>query len=142
MNAPGRPKREYRSAQHAGSPMSAPGRPKRELLPLGGTARSAKGVHSRPPGRPKGEHRSAQHEGSPVRPMGRAAGTRRPPARLAPASCQSSRVTRPDSPPAAPTAYTVETWPAVSTVPASVRLGVPVVGSANDSVYVPAVSSR
>ncbi len=26
--------------------MSAPGRPKRELLPLGGTARSAKGAHS------------------------------------------------------------------------------------------------
>jgi len=27
--------------------MSAPGRPKRELLPLGGTARSAKGAHMR-----------------------------------------------------------------------------------------------
>jgi len=45
--------------------MSAPGRPKRESLPLGGTARSAKGAVIRPPGRPKGEHRSAKHEGSP-----------------------------------------------------------------------------
>jgi len=35
--------------------MSAPGRPKRELLPLGGTARSAKGVVIRAPGRPKRE---------------------------------------------------------------------------------------
>jgi hypothetical protein len=26
MSAPGRPKREYRSAQHEGTPMSAPGR--------------------------------------------------------------------------------------------------------------------
>jgi len=33
--------------------MSAPGRPKRELLPLGGKARSAKGVLIRAPGRPK-----------------------------------------------------------------------------------------
>jgi hypothetical protein len=40
--------------------MSAPGRPKRELLPLGGTARSAKGAHPSPPGRPKGEYRSAK----------------------------------------------------------------------------------
>ena len=44
MSAPGRPKGEYRSAQHEGSPMSAPGRPKREWLPLGGKARSAKGA--------------------------------------------------------------------------------------------------
>ena len=38
MSPPGRPKGEYRSAQHAGCPMS-------------------------PPGRPKGEYRSAQHAG-------------------------------------------------------------------------------
>jgi hypothetical protein len=44
MNPPGRPKGEYRSAQHEGSPVSAPGRPKREWLPLGGTAPSAKGA--------------------------------------------------------------------------------------------------
>jgi S-adenosylmethionine:diacylglycerol 3-amino-3-carboxypropyl transferase len=42
MSPPGRPKGEYRSAQHEGSPLS-------------------------PPGRPKGEYRSAQHEGSPAR---------------------------------------------------------------------------
>jgi len=41
MSPPGRPKGEYRSAQHEGVPMS-------------------------PPGRPKGEYRSAQHEGIPV----------------------------------------------------------------------------
>ncbi len=41
MSPPGRPKGEYRSAQHEGTPMS-------------------------PPGRPKGEHRSAQHEGTPI----------------------------------------------------------------------------
>jgi acetyl-CoA acetyltransferase len=41
MSAPGRPKREDRSAQHEGRPVSAPGRPKRE-------------------------DRSAQHEGRPV----------------------------------------------------------------------------
>jgi len=35
--------------------MSAPGRPKREWLPLGGTARSAKGAPIRAPGRPKRE---------------------------------------------------------------------------------------
>ena len=35
--------------------MSAPGRPKRELLPLGGKARSAKGVLIRAPGRPQRE---------------------------------------------------------------------------------------
>ena len=29
MSAPGRPKGEYRSAQHGGCLMSAPGRPKR-----------------------------------------------------------------------------------------------------------------
>jgi len=43
VSAPGRPKREYRSAQREGCPVSAPGRPKREWFPLGGTARSAKG---------------------------------------------------------------------------------------------------
>jgi len=41
MSAPGRPKREYRSAQREGTPVSAPGRPKRE-------------------------YRSAQREGTPV----------------------------------------------------------------------------
>ena len=41
MSLPGRPKGEYRSAQHEGSSVSLPGRP-------------------------KGEYRSAQHEGSPV----------------------------------------------------------------------------
>ena len=41
MSLPGRPKDEYRSAQHEGSPMSLPGRP-------------------------KDEYRSAQHEGSPM----------------------------------------------------------------------------
>jgi DNA repair photolyase len=46
MSAPGRPKREYRSAQREGSPMSAPGRPKRE-------------------------YRSAQREGSPMSTPGR-----------------------------------------------------------------------
>jgi hypothetical protein len=35
--------------------MSPPGRPKGEWLPLGGKARSAKGVHMSPPGLPKGE---------------------------------------------------------------------------------------
>jgi len=45
MSPPGRPKGEYRSAQHEGTPVS-------------------------PPGRPKGEYRSAQHEGSPVSPTG------------------------------------------------------------------------
>ena len=46
MSPPGRPKGEHRSAQHEGSPVSAKGRPERELLPLGGTARSAKGAPS------------------------------------------------------------------------------------------------
>ena len=41
MSPPGRPKGEYRSAQHEGPPVS-------------------------PPGRPRGEYRSAQHEGPPV----------------------------------------------------------------------------
>jgi hypothetical protein len=64
MSAPGRPKREYRSAQHEGAPVSAPGRPKRE-------------------------YRSAQHEGAPVNRMNRITGmspmvfTRRAPARHA-----------------------------------------------------------
>jgi len=35
--------------------MSAQGRPKRELLPLGRTARSAKGAHIRAQNRPKRE---------------------------------------------------------------------------------------
>ena len=46
MSPPGRPKGEYRSAQHEGTPVS-------------------------PPGRPKGEYRSAQHEGTPVSAHGR-----------------------------------------------------------------------
>ena len=46
MSPPGRPKGEYRSAQHEGAPVS-------------------------PPGRPKGECRSAQHEGAPVSAHGR-----------------------------------------------------------------------
>ncbi len=46
MSPPGRPKGEFRSAQHEGTPVS-------------------------PPGRPKGEYRSAQHEGTPVSPPGR-----------------------------------------------------------------------
>ena len=46
MSPPGRPKGEYRSAQHEGSPMS-------------------------PPGRPQGDYRSAQHEGRPMSPPGR-----------------------------------------------------------------------
>jgi ribonuclease R len=60
MSAPGRPKREYRSAQHEGSPASAPGRPKREkpIAQHEGIPASAQ--------RPKPEGRSAQHEGSPV----------------------------------------------------------------------------
>ena len=41
MSLPGRPKGEYPSAQHEGTPMSLPGRP-------------------------KGEYRSAQHEGTPM----------------------------------------------------------------------------
>ena len=41
MSPPGRPKGEYRSAPHEGTPES-------------------------PPGRPKGEYRSAPHEGTPV----------------------------------------------------------------------------
>jgi len=45
MSPPGRPKDEYRSAQHEGSPV-------------------------RPPGRPEDEYPSAQHEGSPVSAVG------------------------------------------------------------------------
>ena len=45
MSAPGRPKREYRSAQREGRPVNQPGRPKGEWVPLGGTARSANGAH-------------------------------------------------------------------------------------------------
>ena len=41
MSPPGRPKGEYRSAKHEGTPVSAPGRP-------------------------KGEYRSAKHEGTPM----------------------------------------------------------------------------
>ena len=45
MSAPGRPKGEYRSAQHEGTLMSAlPGRPTEGPLPLGATVRSAR-VH-------------------------------------------------------------------------------------------------
>ena len=50
--------------------MSATGRPERELLPLGGTARSAKGAPVSPPGRPKGTSRRARHEADPVRAPG------------------------------------------------------------------------
>jgi hypothetical protein len=46
MSTPGRPKGEYRSAQHEGIPLNTPGRP-------------------------KGEYRSAQHEGIPVSTPGR-----------------------------------------------------------------------
>ena len=46
MSPPGRPKGEFRSAQHEGIPGS-------------------------PPGRPKGEFRSAQHEGLPGSAPGR-----------------------------------------------------------------------
>jgi hypothetical protein len=62
MSPPGRPKGEYRSAQHEGRPIRPPGSPKGEY-------RSAQreGGPNRPPGRPKGEYRSAQHEGSPLR---------------------------------------------------------------------------
>ena len=49
MSPHGRPKGEYRSAQHEGTPVS-------------------------PHGRPKGEYRSAQHEGTPVSPHGRPKG--------------------------------------------------------------------
>ncbi len=42
MSAPGRPKREYRSAQHEGTVISAPGRPKRQYR-----VRSTKGGHQR-----------------------------------------------------------------------------------------------
>ena len=45
MNPPGRPKGEYRSAQHGGLRMN-------------------------PPGRPKGEYRSAQHGGLLMNPPG------------------------------------------------------------------------
>mgnify|MGYP000148815397 CR=1 FL=1 len=59
MSPPGRPKGEYRSAQHEGTPVSPPGRPKGEY-------RSAQheGTPVSPPDRPKGEYRSAQHEGT------------------------------------------------------------------------------
>ena len=61
MSPPGRPKGEYRSAQHEGGPMSPPGRPK-------GECRSAQheGGPMRPPGRPKGECQGAQHEDAPA----------------------------------------------------------------------------
>jgi len=49
MSTPGRPKGEYRSAKHEGSPSSTPGRP-------------------------KGEYRSAKHEGSPLSTPGRPKG--------------------------------------------------------------------
>ena len=60
MSAKGRPERELlplggtaRSAK--GAPVSAKGRPERELLPLGGTARSAKGAPVSAKGRPERE---------------------------------------------------------------------------------------
>ena len=63
MSPPGRPKGEYRSAQHEGSQVNPPGRPKGEY-------RSAQheGSQVNPPGRPKGEYRSAQHAGTPATP--------------------------------------------------------------------------
>ena len=68
MSAPGRPKGEYRSAQHEGTPMSTPGRPKGEYR---SAQHEATPVST--PGRPKGEYRSAQHEATPVsRPDGTA----------------------------------------------------------------------
>jgi hydroxymethylglutaryl-CoA lyase len=69
MSPPGRPKGEYRSAQHEGGPASPPGRSKGEY-------RSAQheGGPASPPGRPKGEYRSAQHEGGPASPPGRPKG--------------------------------------------------------------------
>ena len=48
MSATGRPEREYRSAQHEGSPVTATGRPERESVPLGGMARSAQGAFLEP----------------------------------------------------------------------------------------------
>ena len=61
MSPPGRPKGEFRSAQHEGTPVSPPGRPKGEL-------RSAQneGTPVNLPGRPKGEYRKAKPEGAPV----------------------------------------------------------------------------
>jgi glutamate synthase domain-containing protein 3 len=50
-----RGKGDGRIGRRQGGCMSAPGRPKRESLPLGGKARSAKGVLIRAPGRPKRE---------------------------------------------------------------------------------------
>ncbi len=49
MSPPGRPKGEYRSAEHEGSSIT-------------------------PPGRPKGEYRSAEHEGPSITPPGRPKG--------------------------------------------------------------------
>jgi hypothetical protein len=37
MSAPGRPKSEYRSAQHEGTPVSPPGRPKGEFTAVRST---------------------------------------------------------------------------------------------------------
>jgi len=69
MSPPGRPKGEYRSAKHEGTPVSPPGRPKGEY-------RSAKheGTPVSPPGRPKGDYRSAKHEGTPANPSRRRLG--------------------------------------------------------------------
>ena len=55
MSTPGRPKGEYRSAQHEGATVTTPGRPKGEY-------RSAQheGASVSTPGRPQGEYRSAQ----------------------------------------------------------------------------------
>ena len=43
--------------------MSTPGRPKGELLPLGGTARNAKGAPVSPPGRPGTPVRAGRSQG-------------------------------------------------------------------------------
>ena len=62
MSPPGRPKGEYRSAQHEGTPVSAPGRRKGEYLSAQHQAAPVS-----PRGRPKGSYRRAEHEGRPVR---------------------------------------------------------------------------
>ena len=70
MSPYGRPKGEFRSAQHGGCLVSAPGR----LRPDAAVLRQAK---NRPQDgftsglSPKGELRSAQHEGTPVSAHGR-----------------------------------------------------------------------
>jgi hypothetical protein len=65
MSPPGRPKGEYRSAQHEGTPVSPPGRRQPEAAVL-------RQARDRPQGgrasglSPKGEDRSAEHDRTPV----------------------------------------------------------------------------